>query len=290
MLNQFYARNLVKEGIQNDILNFVYQDSEYQNLIFTGGTCLRKLYGLDRLSEDLDFDYASKFDIDKFAAKIKSYFVSKLQYKKVEFRISSNRQTLFITVFKKTPDFKSGDELNADMSSSFRRGNRGLKSAEDVIKLLSENIFVRCDFSRTMSKVYGLNKGMITAGKFRFLVNAYDLETMFANKIVAFLRRNFYKGKFQTLPLKGRDVYDLFWFLQLSAKSGYSLRPNQKRLLALTGDDIASLRQEIRDKIQKVKAETVYEDMLPLVESDKFLREFLKVFNTNIVKQIDMVM
>lgn len=253
MLNQFYARNLVKEGIQNDILNFVYQDSEYQNLIFTGGTCLRKLYGLDRLSEDLDFDYASKFDIDKFAAKIKSYFVSKLQYKKVEFRISGNRQTLFI-------------------------------------KLLSENIFVRCDFSQTTSKVYGLNKGMITAGKFRFLVNAYDLETMFANKIVAFLRRNFYKGKFQTLPLKGRDVYDLFWFLQLSAKSGYSLRPNQKRLLALTGDDIASLRQEIRDKIQKVKAETVYEDMLPLVESDKFLREFLKVFNTNIVKQIDMVM
>lgn len=253
MLSQFYARNLVKEGIQNDILNFVYQDSEYQNLIFTGGTCLRKLYGLDRLSEDLDFDYASKFDIDKFAAKIKSYFVSKLQYKKVEFRISGNRQTLFI-------------------------------------KLLSENIFVRCDFSQTTSKVYGLNKGMITAGKFRFLVNAYDLETMFANKIVAFLRRNFYKGKFQTLPLKGRDVYDLFWFLQLSAKSGYSLRPNQKRLLALTGGDIASLRREIRDKIQKVKAETVYEDMLPLVESDKFLREFLKVFNTNIIKQIDMVM
>lgn len=243
MLSQFYARNLVKEGIQNDILNFVYQDSEYQNLIFTGGTCLRKLYGLDRLSEDLDFDYASKFDIDKFAAKIKSYFVSKLQYKKVEFRISGNRQTLFI-------------------------------------KLLSENIFVRCDFSQTTSKVYGLNKGMITAGKFRFLVNAYDLETMFANKIVAF----------QTLPLKGRDVYDLFWFLQLSAKSGYSLRPNQKRLLALTGGDIASLRREIRDKIQKVKAETVYEDMLPLVESDKFLREFLKVFNTNIIKQIDMVM
>jgi len=40
----------------------------------------------------------------------------------------------FITAFKKTPDFQSGDELNADMSSSFGRGNRGIKSAEDVIK------------------------------------------------------------------------------------------------------------------------------------------------------------
>ena len=38
-----------------------------------------------------------------------------------------------IEVFKKTPDFQSGDELNAYMSSSLR-GNRGLKSAEDVIE------------------------------------------------------------------------------------------------------------------------------------------------------------
>ncbi|MCX6704898.1 MAG: nucleotidyl transferase AbiEii/AbiGii toxin family protein, partial [Candidatus Woesebacteria bacterium] len=139
-------------------------------------------------------------------------------------------------------------------------------------------------------KTYGLNKGMITAGNFRFLVNAYDLETMFANKIVAFLRRNFYKGKFQTIPFKGRDVYDLFWFLQLSAKSGYSLKPNQKRLVALTGSNADTLRQEVKDKIAKVKAVFVYEDVLPLVESDIFLRDFLKVFNTNIIKQIGMVM
>lgn len=240
--NQFYIRNLVKEEIQNYILNFVYQDSEYQNLIFTGGTCLKKLYGLDRLSEDLDFDYISKFKIDRFAVKLKNYFVSKLQYKEAEIKISGNRQTL-------------------------------------LLKFPSENIFVRCDFSKIASKTYGLNKGMITAGKFRFLVNAYDLETMFANKIVTFLRRNFY-----------RDIYDIFWFLQLSAKSGYNLKPNQKRLVALTESDMDTLRQEVKDKITKVKAEFVYEDMLPLVESNIFLREFLKVFDTNIVKQIGMVM
>lgn len=251
--NQFYIRNLVKEEIQNYILNFVYQNSVFQNLIFTGGTCLRKLYGIDRLSEDLDFDYTFDFKIDKFLDEIKEYFVSQLQYRGAEYKISGNKQTLFI-------------------------------------KFPTENIFVRCDFSRASSNVYGLTKGMITAGKFRFLVNAYDLETMFANKIVAFLRRNFYKGKFQTLPLKGRDVYDLFWLLQLSAKSAYSMKPNQKRLLALTGSDSATLKQEVKDKMKKVEAEFVYEDMLPLVESDQFLREFLKVFSTNIVKQIDMVM
>ena len=39
----------------------------------------------------------------------------------------------FITTFKKTPTFQVGNELNADMSSSFR-GNPALQSGEDVIK------------------------------------------------------------------------------------------------------------------------------------------------------------
>ena len=43
-----------------------------------------------------------------------------------------NSSNNFITAFKKTPDFKSGDELNADMSSSFR-GNPAPQSGEDVI-------------------------------------------------------------------------------------------------------------------------------------------------------------
>ncbi|OGZ27957.1 MAG: hypothetical protein A2365_02800 [Candidatus Nealsonbacteria bacterium RIFOXYB1_FULL_40_15] len=251
--NRFLVRNLVKEEIQNYILNFVYQNPVYQQLIFTGGTALRKLYGLDRLSEDLDFDYTFRFDINDFLKNLKAYFVSKLQYKEAEFKVSGNGQTLFV-------------------------------------RFPPEDIFVRCDFSKTTSSVFGLNKGMITAGKFRFLVNAYDLETMFANKIVAFLRRNFFKGNFQTIPLKGRDVYDLFWFLQLSAKSGYSLKPNPERLKALTGNEVADLRKEVMQKVAKVQSKVVYEDMLPLVESDLFLKEFLQVFETNIVKQIGMVM
>ncbi len=43
-----------------------------------------------------------------------------------------NFRSIFITAFKKTPDFQSGDELNADMSSSFR-GNPAFQSGEDVI-------------------------------------------------------------------------------------------------------------------------------------------------------------
>jgi len=40
---------------------------------------------------------------------------------------------IIITAFKKTPDFKSGDELNSDMSSSVKE-NPALQSGEDVIE------------------------------------------------------------------------------------------------------------------------------------------------------------
>jgi len=46
---------------------------------------------------------------------------------------------MLITAFKKTPDFQSGDELNADMSSSFR-GNPALQSGKDVIGNINETI------------------------------------------------------------------------------------------------------------------------------------------------------
>ena len=67
--DRLFIRNVLKEELQNFILNFIYT-SKYKDLIFTGGTCLRKNYGLNRLSEDLDFDYINKLNINQFAKVI----------------------------------------------------------------------------------------------------------------------------------------------------------------------------------------------------------------------------
>ncbi|EQD65948.1 hypothetical protein B2A_01367, partial [mine drainage metagenome] len=47
-------RHLEKDYLQATLLQYIYSYS--YNLVFKGGTCLAKLYGLDRFSEDLDFD------------------------------------------------------------------------------------------------------------------------------------------------------------------------------------------------------------------------------------------
>ena len=57
-------------------------------------------------------------------------------YKDCPFRNGS-----LIGAFKKTPDLKSGDELNAHMSSSLRRKTADFQSAENVIRPCSEEIY-----------------------------------------------------------------------------------------------------------------------------------------------------
>lgn len=150
-----------KEKLLDQILDFIY-NSSFNHLIFTGGTCLRKVYGLNRLSEDLDFDFSKSgsFDIADFAKKAGEFF-------KVETKISGNEQTVFL----KFPN----------------------------------DIFVRCDFSQSDYTSKDVQKSLIFADNRQFFVNAYTLPVLFANKAAAFLTRNFFKGKFQKVPFKGRE-------------------------------------------------------------------------------------
>lgn len=264
--NPLYLRNLIKEELQNYLLNFVFTSPRYNQLIFTGGTCLRKVYGLNRLSEDLDFDYLDTFSPQDFASDATLCFTSVLQYPAITFSISGNQQTVYF----KFPLLK---EL----------GNYPDRTPEDI--------FVRCDFSHETVGEYVLEKNMVTAGMFQFFVTSYDLPTLFANKLVAFLERVFYQGKFQRLPFKGRDVYDFYWLMQLSAKSAFQIKPNPDRLQALFDNkDLAEIKKDLRLKIQQVDTKFVYQDLLPLMESREILTEFTDSYQSYILKYLDFVL
>ncbi len=70
-----FKRNIVKEYLQVVVLSFIYSNPEYNGLIFYGGFCLRHCFGLERLSEDLDFvDVEKKVDINKIANSLKVFY------------------------------------------------------------------------------------------------------------------------------------------------------------------------------------------------------------------------
>src|SRR3990167_2231944 len=134
--NSLFVRNILKEELQNFVLNFIYT-SKYKDLIFTGGTSLRKNYGLNRLSEDLDFDYNGKLDIGAFTTELLEYFKESLGYKSISAKISTNRQSIYL----KFPILKELVLLD----------NQGTP----------EDLFLRCDFSKITTKIYGTETNLI---------------------------------------------------------------------------------------------------------------------------------
>ena len=242
-MNKYFQRNLMKEKLQDSILNFIYNDKKYNKLIFTGGTCLRKLYNLPRLSEDLDFDYSSNFEINDFKIQVEKYLVSKEKLNNIELKVANNKRTIFI---------------------KFLQENR-------------EKIFVRCDFSKAKKNVK-TEINPYNSDKYNFFILNYDLPTLFGNKMEAFLEREFFKGSEQTMSFKGRDVFDIAWFVQLSAKSGFALKPEWKNLEKDLKMKKEAIIKKIIKKVSKIKNEELLLDLVPFIESEKAIDEFIKSF------------
>jgi predicted nucleotidyltransferase component of viral defense system len=263
--NPAYVRNIMKEVLQDFTLNYVY-NSKYNQLIFTGGTCLRKVYGLDRLSEDLDFDFIDTFNTGDFAEDLKDYFKSNLNII-TDMKIAENNKTVFIKI--------PIEKIKADLP----------------IPIDSNVLFLRCDFSLEEKGGYEIETNTINAANFSFFVKNYSLPTLFSNKIVAFLERSFYKGKIQDISFKGRDIYDLFWLINLSSKTGFNLKPNKQRLFILTGsNNINEIRKNIQDKLYQLDPKYVYEDLYPLVEDENFLNNFIDNYKNNINDKIGFIL
>lgn len=54
--NSLYDKYLLKEYLQLVILDYLSTTPYIRNMVFIGGTNLRLVKGIDRFSEDLDFD------------------------------------------------------------------------------------------------------------------------------------------------------------------------------------------------------------------------------------------
>lgn len=239
--NRTYLRNLLKEELQVFVLYFIYT-GKHKDLIFTGGTCLRKFYNLPRLSEDLDFDIKDKdFDFLKFQSDLKNYFIKDLQYKDISLKFKNN------TIMIKFPVLR---EI----------GYSGLND--------TDILFLRLDFSFNYKIGFGEEKKLYSEGDFSFLANCYDFKTLMINKIDAFLNRTYKKGNNQQESFKGRDAFDVVWMLE--------------RVNKLTGNSsflTAELKRKILQKAEKISSEDLYFDLNNFFRDSNFVKDFCDNFS-----------
>lgn len=259
-----YIRNKLKELLQVYALNYIYTDLQYnKNLVFTGGTCLKIFYDLPRLSEDLDFDYLSDIDTTKLIDDLEVYFKKQFQYRKIIMALKQRGSQIILK-------FPVLHKL-------------GLARVDE-----SDMLYVKLDFSKNPSRFYDLLLTSKSIYGFNFVARHYDLSSLMSGKLHAILLRERLTGTENSETVKGRDYFDLLWFLKKS------IEPNIKRLSEMLGKEMnMALLQNILDlKVKEVISKYKRDfksDLLPLISNPAFLNEYINNYYEEYIRYKNQV-
>jgi len=245
-------RILLKEVLQAYVLDFLYNHPQYRHLNFYGGTCLHIAYGLNRLSEDLDFDNSARINLNKLAEDLKSMFQNEFAYNDTISKPQQSSQGIMRVTLK----FPVLSELSLSSHSN-------------------ETLHLKVEISHH-KQVAEIQKTPVFFRGRSFVPAHFSLESMMAGKILACLERNFQRGRDGAF-IKGRDFYDLLWFMQKG------VQPLEEKLAkdGHTPYTTSSAMQALQVKINKIKVADLAVDLLPLFESRTFIESWLESFHAN---------
>ncbi len=235
--NPAYKKYIVKEYLQVMILNFLASTKFVKHITFIGGTNLRLVKGIDRFSEDLDFD-CKNFDADDFAEMSQSVLTF---LKRSGIRAESReKQSEKLTAFRSRIYFP---EL------FFELGLSAYKEERFLIKLESQNQ----EFEYTPQMANISNCGFFVS----FPVPPDDV--LCAMKLSALISR-----------AKGRDFYDAI-FLLSQTKPNFDFL---KKKLAIC--NLTDLKIKLLETFEKIDIEHKSKDFEHLLFNNENKNKILK--------------
>jgi hypothetical protein len=232
------GRNLAREYLQARILAALQRAGAMIPLAFHGGTALRFLYGHGRYSEDLDFAIEGdrqRYDFRGYLQAIQS----ELSPEGYRVELKANDRKIVNSAFVRFPG------LLYDLGLSAQR---------------SEVLAVKLEVDANPPAGAGLATTVVR----RYVVlqlQHHDRASLLAGKLHAILQRSY---------TKGRDIYDLLWYLSDPAWPA----PNLVLLnhaLAQTGWQggtltEASWRELVRERLRLLDWNAILADVRPFVE------------------------
>ena len=236
-----FKRNMVKEYLQVLILSFLFSHKKYRTLIFYGGSSLRHCYNLPRLSEDLDFvDVEKKTDLNKLAEDLVTFFKRKYDLT-INAKVQKFRCTLKFPILHML-EIATSHESNYLFSK---------------IEVYSEFEFCK-GYHVEIKPVFKFGEAL--------LLRTFDLPTLMATKIRAIRRRKWEKTTKDGRVLaevKGRDYYDLMWYLEQGVK------PNLSCIEDVLNE--SALYEELIKIVKKLNPQSIKYDLEGLIEDPAFV-------------------
>ena len=233
------ARNVAREYLQARILGSLQRSGAMIPLAFQGGTALRFLYSIPRYSEDLDFalerpgrGYDFKRTLEAVRADLGQEGYA------VEIRVN-DRRTVH-GAFVRFP---------------------GLLHELEVSPHPNEILAVKVEVD-TAPPEGAVLETTVVRRHLTLRLQHHDPASLLAGKLHALLQRTY---------AKGRDVYDLIWYLSDPAwpAPNLTLLNNALRQTGWTGPLLTaeSWRSQVRERLVRVDWERIVADVRPFLES-----------------------
>jgi len=236
--NPVQGRNVTREYLQARILGCLQRSGAMIPLAFHGGTALRFLYSIPRYSEDLDFALErmrNQYDFRAYLRAIQSEFLAE-DYD-IELKVSDKKT--INSAFVRFPGLLHEIGLSSHPNEVF-------------------SVKIEVDTNPPAGAILATT---IIRRHFTLQLQHHDNASLLAGKLHAILGRSY---------LKGRDIYDLLWYL---SDPTWPL-PNIVLLRnALRQTDWQGLepteqnwREIINDHLQKLNWQRVVSDIRPFLE------------------------
>ena len=226
--------NVIREYIQATILRSLHSAGAFQWLSFVGGTALRFVHGVRRFSEDLDFSVESEDrpEISPLATRIDRDLTRQGYHVTTSLRSKVPVQVIWVRV----------ERLLYEVGTA---GNPRKK------------LSVRVEIDTNAPAGAGTETTIVQRHAM-FTLRHHDLPSLMAGKLNAILTRKY---------AKGRDWYDLVWYL--------SRRPRIEPNLTLLSNALkqsnseatpAEWRRELTRQLDTLDANALRSDIEPFLE------------------------
>jgi predicted nucleotidyltransferase component of viral defense system len=237
------ATLLVREYLQARILEALQRGGAFEHWAFLGGTALRFLYRLPRFSEDLDFSRTTpsppgvslRTEFDSYVTKVKRAFESEAYDVDVRSRPDAVVQSAFV-------------------------GFPGLLYELGLSSQAGQKITIKIEIDSNPPAHASTETSLIRRHILLNLLH-YDKSSLFAGKLHALIHRS---------HVKGRDVYDLVWYLSDPSWPEPNLPLLQASLaqtgIELTDQQISAWRSLVVDRIAAMEWNRVVADVSPFLE------------------------
>lgn len=242
-------RNTLKEELQFYVLNFIYHHPKYSKWIMYGGSALRIIHGLDRMSVDLDFEVShaitEKF-LEELKKEVESYFIN-------TYGANSNFLTIKITT------------------------GRGLLLKFHVGKELSLNnpsnqVHVKIDLNYFSTSKIIIEHRPINRDQFSFVILTYNMGALMASKLAAIFLRGTRGVGDAIYEEKGRDIYDLLWYMNKKIVPDFDYMTAKN----INIGNIKTLFDKLTLQMNKVSDNNLKNDLTPLFVDQNFISNWLK--------------